>query len=75
MLLEMLPTHAPIHLHIRAFMCKNETYRKIASDFSMCLIAFFQNGVDFFQNGAEFFQNGIDFLKNLGAFFSWEADF
>jgi len=41
----------------------------------MCLIAFFQNGVDFFQNGAEFFQNGIDFLKNLGAFFSWEADF
>ena len=34
----------------------------------MCLIAFFQNGVDFFQNG-------IDFLKNLGAFFSWEADF
>ncbi len=41
----------------------------------MCLIAFFQNGVDFFQNGAEIFQNGIDFLKNLGAFFSWEADF
>ena len=43
--------------------------------FSLCLIAFFQNGADFFSWGVDFFQNGADFLKNLVDFFSWGVDF
>ena len=75
MLLEMLLAFVYIGLHNIDFLCRNETHRKIANDFSPCLIHLFQNGVDFFQNGVDFLKNLVDFFQNVNAIFSCGADF
>ena len=52
----MLLTQQETHMHNFALLCKNETYRKVVRDFSICLIEYFQNGVDFLKNGADFLE-------------------
>ena len=50
-------------------MCRNETYRKVAPYFSVCLIGNFSCGADFLKNGVDFLKNGDAVLKNLVDFF------
>jgi len=65
MLLEKLPIGVNCQLHIWALLCRNETYRKVGRDFSICLIGNFSCGADFSKNGGDFLKNGAAVLKNL----------
>ena len=75
MLLEKLLAGVSSHLHIWELLCRYETYRKVRSDFSICLIGNFSCGADFSKNSVDFFKNGgavlknlVDFLENLASF-------
>ena len=48
-------------------LCRNETYRKVEFDFSICLIGIFLSGDDFLKNGAAVLKNLVDFLEKLAA--------
>ena len=74
MLLEKVLAGVSIRLHIWELLCRYETYRKVRSDFSICLIGNFSCGSDFSKNSVDFFKNGcavlknlVDFLENLAA--------
>ena len=69
MLLEKLLARVNCYLHSCVLLCRNETYRKVGPNFSVCLIGYFSCGADFSKNGADFFKNGAAVLKNLVDFF------
>ncbi len=56
-------------------MCRNETYRKVAPYFSVCLIGNFSCGADFSKNGVDFLKNGDAVLENLVDFLENLVDF
>ena len=65
MLLETLLVGVSWQLHIWELLCRNETYRKVGYDFSVCLIEIFSCGADFSKNGVDFLKNLVDFGGNL----------
>ena len=68
MLLKMLLVGVGCQLHIWELLCRNETYRKVGPDFSICLIGIFSCSADFSKNSVDFLKNGAAILKNLVVF-------